>query len=393
MTGRELIRWSALHDRRARGALRSPAALAVAGGVLLAAWVAVRLGAGRALSGPGGLAAASHAWLGAALATAAVAFLRVPFLVYWRSDAAFLAQLPLEGGVLVDAALWRCMRAALATTAALAIGALPLVAVGGGGVELLLRHLAFAGALGVAAGAAMPAVALYIAGFVADERDAARVGAATQTPPTALLGAGPGFVATAILATVAAASPWLDDRPPAVAPALALGGVVAAGVVMLAGARVRAARLMAKILRDVSALDRQRLATLEIAPPTALERAVAGVLGDAALVYRKDAVLMRRRFPMAYALGGLAFVVLVVVGLARPGDPMPYLVTVLAGLAVYGVVLAGRLGRAPIELPRLAETLPIADGVVGRARVAWVVTWTMVFAVVPAGIALALLQR
>ena len=42
--------------------------------------------------------AASHAWLAGALATFAVAFIRVPFHVYWRGDAALLAQLPLEGG-------------------------------------------------------------------------------------------------------------------------------------------------------------------------------------------------------------------------------------------------------------------------------------------------------
>ena len=144
MTSRELIRWQSLHERRARSALASPLALALIGGALLAAWVATR---GSAIS-------ASHAWLAAALVTSAVAFLRVPFLVYWRSDAAFLAQLPLDGRALADAALFRCARAAAATTVALAIGALPL-----GFDDTLLRHLAFAVALGAAAGAFLPALA------------------------------------------------------------------------------------------------------------------------------------------------------------------------------------------------------------------------------------------
>ena len=95
MTSRELIRWSRLHERRAHTV---PAlAIPIAAGGLLAAWVWWRSSAG--------LVAASHAWLAGTIVAYAVAFLRVPFHLYWRADAPLLAQLPIEGRPLFDAAL------------------------------------------------------------------------------------------------------------------------------------------------------------------------------------------------------------------------------------------------------------------------------------------------
>ncbi|HET9626823.1 MAG TPA: hypothetical protein VFP84_35925, partial [Kofleriaceae bacterium] len=142
--------------------------------------------------------------------------------------------------------------------------------------------------------------------------------------------------------------------------------------------------VMALVLRDVSALDRQRLATLEIQPPTAIERAIAAVIGDAALPYGKDARLMRRRYPMAFALGGLVFVVLVVIGFVRPDDPTPWLTVAIAGAASYGLVLAGRVRRPPIEHARLSSTLPLTAAARRRAKLAWLVGWWLVFAGAPA---------
>jgi hypothetical protein len=128
MTSRELIHWSQMHERRARTlpALTIP----VAAGVLLAAWVWWQSSAG--------VVAASHAWLAGAIVAYALAFLRVPFHIYWRADASLLAQLPIEGRPLFDAALARCLRAAEATTLAVVIGIAPLALVssGPGGMEL-----------------------------------------------------------------------------------------------------------------------------------------------------------------------------------------------------------------------------------------------------------------
>ncbi|MDQ3370950.1 MAG: hypothetical protein M3680_36490, partial [Myxococcota bacterium] len=138
MTSRELIRWAALSERRSRaGWWTSPLIVAVIAGGAIAAWVAWRQQAS--------FGAGSNAWLAAALVAFFVAFMRVPFHLYWRTDAALLAQLPIEGGPLFDAALLRCVRAAATTTLAVALGALPLARESG---ELALRHLAVAGTLG-----------------------------------------------------------------------------------------------------------------------------------------------------------------------------------------------------------------------------------------------------
>jgi hypothetical protein len=185
------------------------------------------------------------------------------------------------------------------------------------------------------------------------------------------------------------ASPWLHAADAPVPAVTVLASLVIASVLALVAIRSSAPKVMGQILRDVSALDRQRLATLEIHPPTALERAIASMLGEAGLPYRKDARLVRRRYPMAFALGALLFLVLVIIGLSQPDDPMPWLVATLAGGVMYGAALAGRLGRPPIELPRLSATLPISAAARRRAKLAWIVTWALLFVVIPASFALA----
>jgi hypothetical protein len=387
----QLIKWSTLHERRGRtgGLLGSSFVLALVAGGALAAWVAWRAQTS--------FAAASHAWLAGTLATFAVAFIRVPFHVYWRSDAALLAQLPIEGGPLLDAALWRCARAAAATTLAVAIGALPLYTPS---TELLVRHLAIAGVLGVIAALLMPAVAIGAAALVAISQGEAiaalRVAAGIDSgstpraestqppaPSTALLGALPGFAATGVIVGVVLLARWLTGDTPAAPPAIVLSVLGGASVVAFVLLRGGAPKMMGRILRDVSALDRQRLAPLEVRDPTGIERAIMRMLGDAALPYSKDARLMRRRFPMAFALGGLVFLILVIVALAKPDDPTPWLVATLVGAAAYGLAVGGRLHRPPIELPRLSPTLPISAAAIARAKLAWLVGWWTIFVVVP----------
>jgi hypothetical protein len=405
MTTRELLHWSRLHDRRARARWRSPWLIAIAAGSLLGAFVAWRA---RSAS----VAAASTTWLAAALVAFGLAFLRVPFHLYWRADAPLLAQLPIAGGTLADVAFVRCARAAAATTLAVIIAALPLGTAGD--EHVLARHALFAATLAVAAAGLLPAVALWAATLVAVPADARRAtgtrvmqavriasgsanpervatAARTGSPASSgtILGALPGFAATAVLVVALLARPFLigaaglDDVAPA------LGGIAIASVLAWLAARASAARVMGTILRDVSALDRQRLAPLEIKPPTAIERAIASLLGEAGLPYRKDARLMRRRYPMAFALGALAFVVLAVIGLARPEDPMAWLVATLGGCAVYAFALAGRLRRPPIELARLSATLPIGPAARRRAKRAWLAGWLVVFVLAPAAFALA----
>ncbi|HWO20962.1 MAG TPA: hypothetical protein VNO30_19480 [Kofleriaceae bacterium] len=390
MNSRELIAWSSLAERRGRaGWWTSRLVVATAAGAAIAAWVAWRDATG--------LASASHAWLAAVLVAFALAFLRVPFHLYWRADAALLAQLPLEGGPLLDAALVRCARAAGATTLAALLGAIPFARTSH---ELALRHALVALALGAAAAWLLPAVATWAAAIVTigqrDERmqrmRAAAGLADTPGPPsTALLGALPGLVATALMIGVLLLSPWLVGRTPHAPVALILGAIASASVAAVILTRLAAPGVMGTILRDVSALDRQHLATLEIRPPTGIERAIARLLGDAGLAYGKDARLMRRRFPMAFALGSLAFLVLGIVGLARPDDPVPWLTATIGGAAVYALALSARLRRPPIELPRLSSTLPIAPAAAARAKLAWLLGWWAIFVGVP-GLFAALLQ-
>jgi hypothetical protein len=393
MTSRALIRWAELHERRARTV---PSVVApLAGGAVLAAWVWWRSG--------GGVVATSHAWLAGALVAFAVAFMRVPFHIYWRGDAALLAQLPIAGRALFDAALVRCVRAAVATSVAAVIGAVPIAVTAGG--ELALRHAAVAVALGAAAALLVPGVTVGAAALVvqgggarllrtatalggAPARAIADAGpaampSASATSPSAILGMLPGMASMLVIASVLLVAPWLyGEASRAPAP------VVLVGLVAVSAAAVLAARggsaIMGRILRDVSALDRQRLATLDVRPPTLIERLIGALVGDARLLYRKDAVLMRRRFPMAFALGGLAFVVLVIIGWVEPLDPTPWLAAVLGGAAAYGLVLAGRLGRPPVEIARLSATLPLSPRALIRAKLAWLIGWWAVFVAAPA---------
>jgi hypothetical protein len=384
VTARELLHWSRLHERRARrGWSRSPWLVAIVAGGAIAGLVQWRTGS----------------WLPATIVAFALAFLRVPFQLYWRADAALLAQLPIAGGALVDVALVRCARAAAATTLAVVIGAAPLAS----DAARFGHHVMFAAALGLAAAGLLPAAALWAAILVAAQHDAGgatalRVATAVGMPRASasgpatsagtLLGALPGFVATVVFVVVLVASPYLAGESATAELAPYLGGLAAASVLALVITRRAAAPVMGTILRDVSALDRQRLATLDLRPPTAIERAIASLLGDAALPYRKDARLMRRRYPMAFALGALAFVVLAIIALARPRDPTPWLVATLAGAALYALALAGRLRRPPIELARLSATLPIPPGARTRAKLAWLASWLVLFVVIPAVFAL-----
>ena len=383
MTSRELIRWQRLSERRARWSIvTSPLVLAIAIGALFAVWVASRDGA----------IAQSNVWFAVALVAHAFTFMRVPFHIYWRPDASLLAQLPIEGGPLFDAALVRCVRAALSTTIVLALAAAPIAR--DVSVEIYLRHLAMAGALGLAAAGFLPAVAVWSAWLVAlGQRDdrihkaraAAGIAEAAGPPSTAALGAVPGFASTLVFVAVILGYRWLTARDSDIPTPLVLGGIGVASLAALAATRARAPAIMGTILRDVSALDRQRLAHLEIRPPTGLERALGRLAGgDGALVYAKDARLVRRRFPMAFALGALAFLILAIVGMAQPADPGPWLTATLAGGALYGIALAGRLYRPPIELARLAATLPLARGGIVRAKVVWIAGWWTIFLGVPA---------
>jgi hypothetical protein len=201
-----------------------------------------------------------------------------------------------------------------------------------------------------------------------------------------VLGAIPGFASSVAFVILFLLSPWLVNREAAIDANVGLIAIAIGSILPLVLLRARVAPQMGDILRDVSALDRQRLAFIEVHPLTAIERRVAKLSG-AALAYSKDARLMRRRYPMAFALGALAFIILAIIGLAQPDDST-WLVATLAGAGLYAIALARRLGQPPIELARLSSTLPISRSELRRAKIAWIAAWAVVFVALPATFAL-----
>ncbi|MFT3696339.1 MAG: hypothetical protein QM831_24580 [Kofleriaceae bacterium] len=400
--------WERLRERREGGAAARWIA-PVIGGAVLAGIVYARA--------QSDLVSASHLWLAGTCVAFAIAFLRVPFQIYWRKDAALLAQLPLDGNVLWTSAVIRCVRAAIATFLVPVIGAIPFalandwkvneltrtlkaVPIAGDPVphltplEFALRHVAIGGALVLVAAALIPAVTMWAASIVAQSKSLLHIATAAGGAPAreqhkgsmdsagAVLGAIPGFVSAVIFVFVIVMSPWLLNRPSSVDPITGFITLAIVSILPLLAQRAGMAARMGNILRDVSALDRQRLAFLEIHPPTAIERLVMKLIGSAALPYSKDARLMRRRYPMAFALGAMIFIVLAIIGIAQPDDPT-WLIAALIGAALYGIVLARRLGQPPIELRRLSSTLPFDAAAIRRAKIAWVIAWAAIFVIIP----------
>jgi hypothetical protein len=417
VTGREFRHWERIRTARERGRVLRWVIAVVFGG-LLAALVAWRA--------TDSVASASHAWLAGTIAAFMVAFMRVPFHVYWRPDAALLAQLPIDGSILFASAVRRCIVAAATTLVTVVVGAIPFAALNEQAVnlatrtldaipfagdpvpretplELFARHAGYGLAFALVAAAFIPAVTMYAASLVAGSRNLLQIATAIGGAPSrtkavgvnpahssagAVLGALPGLASSAALVVLLLASPWLLNHDAPLEPFPAAVLVAGISIFSLVGAGAKIGPRMGDILRDVSALDRQRLATLEIHPPTAIERSVMKLLGAAALAYSKDARLMRRRYPMAYALGALVFLVLVIIGLSQPADPVPWLVVPLAGALLYAALLHARLAEPPIELPRLSATLPITPASRKLAKRAWTLGWLTIFVLVPAGFAL-----
>lgn len=415
MTGKTFRHWERSREAREGGGFARWGMVLVAGAALavLTAWRADATT----------IASASHVWLGGTLAAFALTFMRTPFQIYWRKDAALLAQLPIEGTILFDAALWRCARAALATTLVAILGAIPFALLDADRVgaatralqampiagdpvprftplELFATHAALAATLGLVAACFIPGVVTYAGSLVAGSKRLLQVATALGGAPVrervhppltapgmgsagAVLGALPGFASSVVFVLAVLVAPALLDHEAHLAPGPALGIAAGLSVALIVAMRQRAPALMGSLLRDVSALDRQQLATLELHPPTAIERGVASLVGAAGLAYTKDARLMRRRYPMAYALGALAFIVLLIIGIAQPSEPA-WLITTLVGVGLYAVSLGRRLTRPPIELARLSSTLPLDAAMRTRAKAAWLITWLAVFVAVPA---------
>jgi hypothetical protein len=382
MTTRRLLMWGDLDERRRRDALRFGTVLrwlvraAVAAGIALLVW---RQGRENALAG-------SSLCLAATVVVFAQVMLGAPFRMYWRVDSPLLARLPIPGAALFDVALVRSARATLGALVLVAPSALALAAVDS---ELAMRHLAIVGAVAVAAALFLPAVALgagaLVAGGKADSLVRAVGGADVAAPPTAWLGMLPGLAAAAVVLAVIGAAPWARGTAASTIvgpPAALLGGVAVASVLAALAARRAAAAVMPRAVREVAALDVQRLAHLEIHPPGRVESLVNRLLGArGALVHRKDARLMRRRYPMALVAGALTTLSLWIAAGSRAGSA--WVLGIVVAFAAYGALVAWNLGTRPIET-RTSAALPLTRADLVRAKTAWLATWMLLHVVLGA---------
>jgi hypothetical protein len=335
---------------------------------------------------------ASTRWLSAAVALYAVAMLRVPFVLFWRGDAGLLTRLPVRGRPLFDAALRSTSSLAAQALVPALLAALPLLRLDGG-AELMLRHTALALAMAVAVAGFVPAVAVGAGALVVSGRAQqlmSSMGPELPAPPTSWLGVLPGLASAAVILAAIDVSGWLTGGRAELGQAEPiLIGIVAVSLLAAAAARHAADRVMPAMLRDVSALDRQRLAPLELTPPPSTLRAVRRWLTPpGARLLDKHALLVSRRYPMAAVIGSVAFATSVVTAIAAPDTP-GVLVTTAALALAYAWILHGRLHAPPIELPRLLASLPLSPEQVTEAGRAYVLWWWGLYVLVPAVLVLA----
>ncbi|HWN67681.1 MAG TPA: hypothetical protein VNM90_08570 [Haliangium sp.] len=413
MSARRLLSWGDLEDhrrRRARAGLAAwpPWVWAVLGGLLLCAEVARRAGAfgsaawvdaasgAPAQAAGDALSAAAGSALGAAVAGASKLVLLViaagntlvvfgtPFRLYWRHDAPLLGRLSIPGRSLFAVALVRSLRAAgrvllVGVPGALALGAVPAL-----GQDLALRHLAVAGACALMAGLLAPAMALLAGAMVASDKVQAALdsfGGEMRGPRTSWLGALPGVTATVVALVALGAAPWARGETASTIvgpPAMLLGASALLSVIAALWALRRSDAVMAEALREVVALDQERLAHVDLVGPSRIEALVARRWlggGAAGAVFEKDARLLRRRYPLPFFFGTVGLISLVLVGWRAPADALLWAAAIAAGLGVYGAAMARRLVSPPTEHPRLLRSLPVGVAGAARAKRARVILW------------------
>jgi hypothetical protein len=366
MTARRLLAWADLEERRRRQARRGlgrmPAAIGSGVlGVVLAAVVYFS-----AQDNPAdGVATASRWWIAAVLTGNAVVVFGAPYRLFWRRDAAFLSRLAIDGRALYHVALMRGVRSGLRVWVPCAAAALlfgPLAS-----WSLALRHVALAGLGSAAAVALGSASALFAGAMVASARALQLIesmaGTEIAAPKTTWLGLFPGLAATAVGAGLLAGAPWAAGaKATAIGPMAGLAaGLAGAALVALLASLALAPAHMADAVREVSALDRERLAHIELTRPSALERAWLrwAVPAPAWGMFIKDACLARRRYPAPYFLFAMGVLGLWTVAAVRPSATVQWAAALASLLAIYAVIMARRLAIAPVEQVRLLATLAI----------------------------------
>ncbi len=392
---RQLLRWGDLEARRRRRVQRGLARLPAWVFSLIAAVGLVVLvvrgigGFGAALAGDATLVGTSHFWLGAVVAAHAVAMFGAPFRMYWRRDSALLGRLSIPGGALFRLALVRSLRATLLVAAPCALAGLafgPWLS-----WQLAGRHLALVGVAAAGCGLLLPAVTLAAGGVVASNQAQAVLanlgGGEFQAPKTSWLGLLPGLASSAVILVVIAGADWAlgGERTAIGDPRLVLGGAVAVSAIAALWALRAADRTMLAALREVAALDQERLAHVDLTRESWLERGwAAATVRDpgARQIYRKDVRLAHRRYPIPFFVGLVGVVALWIVAAVAPADLLSWSAAISAGLAAYGLVMARRRVIPPIEHPRFLATLAVSPGHAVAAKrsqgLLWIVAYQLV---------------
>jgi len=303
--------------------------------------------------------------------------------MYWRRDSALLARLPIPGSALFRVALVRGMWAATSALAGPAVvaGALCWQAT----VSIGLRHLALVGVAWVVAALLAPAAALAGGALASDKLDQMmeQMGGEFRAPRTGWLGILPGLAAAGGALVVIGGAGWALGAPRTAlgSPIALLVPPVALGVIGVGWAVAAADRVMLAAVREVSALDRERLAHIDLSTASPLERAGARLLGARArIIFDKDTRLARRRYPMPYVVSVTGVLAAWIVAAVRPQAMVAWTVCIVACLVVYAVIMARRRRLPPIEHPRLLATLPFGRGDVNAAKRMALGLWLVVFA-------------
>ena len=399
MTFAKLLAWCDLDDRRRRQAHSGLAAIpgwvySAVAGLLLLALVARSQGV---FTAPGdgdpaaGAGSGALVWLAAVIGGHVTVLFSAPFRMFWRRDSTFLGRSAIPGRPLFALALVRNARAAALVSAPCALAALGFALGPAGSTDAVIRHLVVVAFAALNAALLGPSVALAAGAVVASDQAQAALSSIAgeyQAPRTSWLGVLPGFAGTglalALIATVgwsrgAAATPVGD-------PMIVLLPAFVLPIIAVFLAHARADRVMLAAMREVAALDQERLAHVELTGPSAIERTLGGLLGQpgSRLVHHKDASLARRRFPIPFFLGFAGLACSWILAAVQPVDLLLWAGVVSGGLGVYGVVMARRITHPPIEQPRLLRTLPIARSAVVAAKRMRVTAWVVVYMILGA---------
>jgi hypothetical protein len=369
-----LLRWGDLDQARRlsqRSGIAALPAWATAGvaGIALGAEIARRVGAFGTASDPAG---ASGLFLVAVVVANTIVLFGASFRMYWRRDSALLSRLAIPGEALFRVALVRSVRSASLVLLACTLAAIPMAI--WGDIEIAGRHMAVALVACLISGLFGPAVSLLAGGVVASNKAQAVIesfGGEFSAPKTTWLGMLPGFAGAGLALVVTSTSSFAVGDPTATQRSLiVLGSSAAFSVLAVLWALARASVVMALAVREVSALDQERLAHVDLSKPSPLERTwFSMTLGTSARrVADKDARLSRRRYPSPYFLGILGILALWGLAAGRPDSVYVWSGAILGCLAVYSVVMAWRLVAPPIENPQYLRTLAVSANDVSSAK-------------------------